>query len=168
MAKKFPDLTGDGKVTQADILKGRGVKLQSGGQATSPTRPRNRKVDRGIIERGGVTPLRALAAVILGRKEKRDERKYMDHLDKMGMFDEGGGRANVPPKGGRPKPKPKPKPKSDTEKLMDESRKKYKPKPKKSPPKKMKAFKVADGGRVTAFKNGGAAIIKTNQKPHMS
>ena len=25
--KKFPDLTGDGKVTQADILKGRGVKL---------------------------------------------------------------------------------------------------------------------------------------------
>lgn len=25
MAKKFPDLTGDGKVTQADILKGRGV-----------------------------------------------------------------------------------------------------------------------------------------------
>jgi hypothetical protein len=24
--KKFPDLTGDGKVTQADILKGRGVK----------------------------------------------------------------------------------------------------------------------------------------------
>ena len=27
----FPDLTGDGKVTQADILKGRGVELQSGG-----------------------------------------------------------------------------------------------------------------------------------------
>lgn len=29
MAKggKFPDLTGDGKVTQADILKGRGVKV---------------------------------------------------------------------------------------------------------------------------------------------
>tara|TARA_Y100001973_G_C5177810_1_gene323100 strand:+ start:1050 stop:1328 length:279 start_codon:yes stop_codon:yes gene_type:complete len=25
--KKFPDLTGDGKVTQADILKGRGVDL---------------------------------------------------------------------------------------------------------------------------------------------
>ena len=25
--KAFPDLTGDGKVTQADILKGRGVKL---------------------------------------------------------------------------------------------------------------------------------------------
>ena len=25
--KSFPDLTGDGKVTQADILKGRGVEL---------------------------------------------------------------------------------------------------------------------------------------------
>ena len=25
--KPFPDLTGDGKVTQADILKGRGVEL---------------------------------------------------------------------------------------------------------------------------------------------
>jgi len=31
MAKKFPDLTGDGKVTQADILKGRGVNLRKGG-----------------------------------------------------------------------------------------------------------------------------------------
>ena len=108
----------------------------------------------------------------------------MDHLDKMGMFDEGGGRANVPPKGGRPKPKPKSKrePKSDTEKLMDESREKYRPKPKtlpgapprdynprkKSPPRKRKPLKVADGGRVTTFKNGGAVMTKTNQKPHMS
>ena len=25
MAKEFPDLTGDGKVTKADVLKGRGV-----------------------------------------------------------------------------------------------------------------------------------------------
>ncbi len=30
MAKKFPDLTGDGKVTRADVLKGRGV-YKSGG-----------------------------------------------------------------------------------------------------------------------------------------
>lgn len=27
---KFPDLTGDGKVTKADILKGRGIKLAKG------------------------------------------------------------------------------------------------------------------------------------------
>jgi hypothetical protein len=31
---KFPDLTGDGKVTQADILKGRGVEtMKKGGTA---------------------------------------------------------------------------------------------------------------------------------------
>ena len=29
---KFPDLTGDGKVTKADILKGRGVKMMRGGK----------------------------------------------------------------------------------------------------------------------------------------
>jgi len=34
MAKEFPDLTGDGKVTQKDILKGRGVPgLKKGGSA---------------------------------------------------------------------------------------------------------------------------------------
>ena len=33
MASKFPDLTGDGKVTQADILKGRGVEgMKKGGE----------------------------------------------------------------------------------------------------------------------------------------
>ena len=33
MASKFPDLTGDGKVTQADILKGRGVEgMKKGGK----------------------------------------------------------------------------------------------------------------------------------------
>jgi len=31
--KEFPDLTGDGKVTQADVLKGRGVDLDEGGAA---------------------------------------------------------------------------------------------------------------------------------------
>ena len=30
----FPDLTGDGKVTKADILKGRGVKMKKGGMIT--------------------------------------------------------------------------------------------------------------------------------------
>ena len=35
MASKFPDLTGDGKVTQADILKGRGVDAMKKGGSTS-------------------------------------------------------------------------------------------------------------------------------------
>ena len=34
MASKFPDLTGDGKVTQADILKGRGVESMKKGGTT--------------------------------------------------------------------------------------------------------------------------------------
>ena len=33
MAKDFPDLTGDGKVTRADVLKGRGVEgMKKGGK----------------------------------------------------------------------------------------------------------------------------------------
>jgi hypothetical protein len=33
MAKEFPDLTGDGKVTRADVLKGRGVEgFKKGGK----------------------------------------------------------------------------------------------------------------------------------------
>ena len=35
MPKKFPDLTGDGKVTRADVLKGRGVEgFKKGGSAS--------------------------------------------------------------------------------------------------------------------------------------
>ena len=35
MTKKFPDLTGDGKVTQADVLKGRGVDEMKKGGSTA-------------------------------------------------------------------------------------------------------------------------------------
>ena len=35
--KKFPDLTGDGKVTRADVLKGRGVFRKGGKANTRPT-----------------------------------------------------------------------------------------------------------------------------------
>jgi hypothetical protein len=100
------------------------------------TRPRNKRVDRGIIERGGVTPIRFLTGLVLDRMEKRDERKYMDSLKKMGMLDKGGGRANVPPK---KKSKPKSPPSKNQVKR------------KKSPPKKMKPMKVyktAKGGRI--------------------
>lgn len=36
MEKEFPDLTGDGKVTRADILKGRGVQLDNEGEDLMP------------------------------------------------------------------------------------------------------------------------------------
>jgi|TARA_X000001382_G_scaffold127935_1_gene116607 hypothetical protein len=52
----FPDLTGDGKVTRKDVLKGRGVKLASGGEAvldaTTDINP------NGGISRGGGAALR--------------------------------------------------------------------------------------------------------------
>ncbi len=141
------------------------------------TRPRNRRVDRGIIERGGVTPIRFLTGLMLDRMEKRDERKYMDSLKKMGMLDKGGGRANVPPKK-KSKPKnpprdyrPPKKSKSDTQKLMEESKKKYgkrmrnisgdgvrmrnispeaekRLEKKKKPPKKTRVYKTVKGGRI--------------------
>jgi len=46
--KKFPDLTGDGKVTQADILKGRGV-FSRGGGAGQKTREKEKfQLDKNI------------------------------------------------------------------------------------------------------------------------
>jgi len=56
----FPDLTGDGQVTQADILKGRGVKLAKGGMK----KKRNANIDyrkSGMFYVGGmaskITPI---------------------------------------------------------------------------------------------------------------
>jgi hypothetical protein len=45
--KKFPDLTGDGKVTRADVLKGRGV-FRKGGRAN--TRRMNRLEELGRVD----------------------------------------------------------------------------------------------------------------------
>ena len=45
--KKFPDLTGDGKVTRADVLKGRGV-FRKGGKAN--TRRMNRLEELGRVD----------------------------------------------------------------------------------------------------------------------
>ncbi len=40
--KKFPDLTGDGKVTKKDILKGRGVKgFEDGGKVEKPKKKKS-------------------------------------------------------------------------------------------------------------------------------
>ena len=58
---KFPDLTGDGKVSQADILKGRGVKLYGGGMAT-----------KGGAKggRGGKRPMGMMKGGAVGGKKK--------------------------------------------------------------------------------------------------
>ena len=46
-AKKFPDLTGDGKVTRADVLKGRGV-FKKGGSSNYHTTKDGRRVKKGL------------------------------------------------------------------------------------------------------------------------
>ena len=43
--KKFPDLTGDGKVTRADILKGRGVFRKGGGNTGETSDEMKRQLD---------------------------------------------------------------------------------------------------------------------------
>ncbi len=51
----FPDLTGDGKVTQADILKGRGV-FKSGGMVGMPKYSNNPRTIQGRkLRNGGAT-----------------------------------------------------------------------------------------------------------------
>jgi len=47
--KKFPDLSGDGKVTKKDILMGRGViKKKRGGPVDSPKKKKKKKGFLGI------------------------------------------------------------------------------------------------------------------------
>ena len=55
-------------------------------------RPRNKKVDRSIMDQGGTTPIRALTVALLNRKERREDKEYQDALKEMGMFDNAGGR----------------------------------------------------------------------------
>ena len=48
--KKFPDLTGDGKVTRADVLKGRGV-FKRGGDVSKRTSPKKGESHRDRMKR---------------------------------------------------------------------------------------------------------------------
>jgi len=49
---KFPDLTGDGKVTMADILKGRGVKKYENGGVSDPRREPEIHIERKKVVQG--------------------------------------------------------------------------------------------------------------------
>ena len=59
---KFPDLNKDGKVTQADVLKGRGVKLYGGGMTT--------KGGAKGGARGGRRPMGMMKGGAVGGKKK--------------------------------------------------------------------------------------------------
>ena len=57
----FPDLTGDGKVTQADILKGRGVQLKAEGgemmmEETEMMAPSGDEIEASLMEVQGMQP----------------------------------------------------------------------------------------------------------------
>lgn len=67
MAKKFPDLTGDGKVTQADVLKGRGVFNEGGSMMVPP--------EREAYGKGGA--IIDLVAALTGKQTKAAKKKMV-------------------------------------------------------------------------------------------
>jgi hypothetical protein len=75
-AKKFPDLTGDGKVTRADILKGRGV-FARGGKAKDKgafeTESKRQEQKRRKMIRKGTDILRKLNPLPLPKLKKKDK-----------------------------------------------------------------------------------------------
>ena len=97
--RSFPDLTGDGKVTRADVLKGRGV-FATGGNV--PTRPKGSRKNQSQIpphrteeirkefkKYGGSRPK---GSAIEGRMKRHRERM---EEKKSRTFKRGGGRANL-------------------------------------------------------------------------
>jgi len=61
MAKSFPDLTGDGKVTRADVLKGRGVYKKGGWIKEAIKKPGALRSSLGV-KSGEKIPAKKLAA----------------------------------------------------------------------------------------------------------
>jgi len=69
MAKKFPDLTGDGKVTQKDILKGRGV-LNTGGKVKKKGMANGGMTKKKGMANGGMTKKKGMAGGGMTKKKK--------------------------------------------------------------------------------------------------
>ncbi len=63
----FPDLTGDGKVTKADILKGRGVIKKTGG--ATKAHPGFKAVQASIAKKQGVSK-KAAGAILASASRK--------------------------------------------------------------------------------------------------
>ena len=86
--KEFPDLTGDGKVTQADILKGRGVDIEEG---TDADRKGNEEELRKAQELGDMVAANLKEADCKAIRAKNDElmekgRKLDSGRDDMDRF----------------------------------------------------------------------------------
>tara|TARA_R100001460_G_scaffold467_8_gene2309 strand:+ start:1090 stop:1485 length:396 start_codon:yes stop_codon:yes gene_type:complete len=85
MAKKFPDLTGDGKVTQKDILMGRGVSLAKGGQIVYSDKDKKKikKVTKGLKK---ASNLHAKQAKMLSSIELKKGGKPKSRVNEAGNY----------------------------------------------------------------------------------
>lgn len=77
----FPDLTGDGEVTRADVLKGRGVKGFNKGMAVKDELPQD-MVDRLEREDNEANPMVKLRDKIFGPEKKKPEPKKSEPVKK--------------------------------------------------------------------------------------
>ncbi len=90
MTKKFPDLTGDGKVTQADVLKGRGVDgMKKGGKVNGKNwikdaikKPGALKKSLGVKE-GKTIPAKTLAKATKAPGKMGQRARLAQTLKKM-------------------------------------------------------------------------------------
>lgn len=85
---KMPDLTGDGKVTRADVLKGRGVEgFQKGGKVqTSSDTARKLATEMGGMKKGGKAKDGLAVMIAIGKPMKKPAKKMGGGM----MYAEGG------------------------------------------------------------------------------
>ena len=77
---KFPDLTGDGKVTRADILKGRGVDLDEK-KLTKPEKNKKEDIIKGLKKSGFKKDDPAMYAIATAKAKKIAEDLDVGHQD---------------------------------------------------------------------------------------
>ena len=86
---KFPDLTGDGKVTQADILKGRGVEGMKKGGSTDKWIQKAMKKPGALrsalgVKEGKTIPTKKLAAAAKKPGKMSQRARLAQTLKKLG------------------------------------------------------------------------------------
>lgn len=88
MAKSFPDLNNDGEVTQADILKGRGVTMKKGGSTSkwiqsAIKKPGALKKSLGV-KKGEKIPAKKLTAAAKAPGKMGQRARLAQTLKKLG------------------------------------------------------------------------------------
>ena len=84
MAKKFPDLNKDGKITQADILKGRGVFNEGGKTILVP--PEREEYGLGSLVAKGVVAKASKAAFREAPDMKSTRNQFAEDLEEAGIM----------------------------------------------------------------------------------